>query len=123
MELISDYLETYEGRDKFLRTLSYASKLLSIIPKSNENAEKIKYFSSQMSGCRVMLRLLDDIPTIYYTYSYGWGKQVSLNIIKLFLKIKKSNCNFWIDNNLINFSFPTGARLVIEVAGLYRKYH
>lgn len=78
MELISDYLETYEGRDKFLKTLSYTSKLLTIIPRSQENINKIKYFSSQISDCRVILRLLDDIPSIYYAYSYWNGKQVCL---------------------------------------------
>ncbi|KAF7990215.1 hypothetical protein HCN44_000020 [Aphidius gifuensis] len=93
MELITDYLETYEGRDKFLRTLSYTSKLLTIIPRSQENVNKIKYFSSQMSDCRVMLRLFDDIPTIYYAYSYWNGKQESdsllrwLNIVQNILDI------------------------------------
>lgn len=76
MELISEYLESYEGRDKFLRTLSYAAKLATVFPKSNETAHKFKYFGSQMSGCRVMLRLLDDIPSIHYALTYGWGKQV-----------------------------------------------
>ncbi|XP_063995447.1 peroxisomal membrane protein 11C [Diachasmimorpha longicaudata] len=75
MELISEYLETYEGRDKFLRTLSYAAKLATVFPKSEDTANKFKYFGSQMSGCRVMLRLLDDIPSLYYALTYGSGRQ------------------------------------------------
>ncbi|XP_015114057.1 peroxisomal membrane protein 11C [Diachasma alloeum] len=75
MELISEYLESYEGRDKFLRTLSYAAKLATVFPKSNDTASKFKYFGSQMSGCRVMLRLLDDIPSLHYALTYGSGRQ------------------------------------------------
>ncbi|OXU30628.1 hypothetical protein TSAR_003642 [Trichomalopsis sarcophagae] len=73
--LISDYLDTYEGRDKFLRTLSYAAKLASGFPSSDDTADKFKSFGSKMSGARVILRLLDDIPNIHHAMSYGWGQQ------------------------------------------------
>lgn len=74
--LLSDYLNTYEGRDKFLRTLSYAAKLASALPKSSENVAKFQMFSSKMSGCRVILRLLDDIPNLHSAISYSWGQKV-----------------------------------------------
>ncbi|XP_076174218.1 peroxisomal biogenesis factor 11c isoform X2 [Ptiloglossa arizonensis] len=73
--LISEYLETYQGRDKFLRTLSYMAKFATLGILSKEIEEKFKIFSSQMSGCRVILRLLDDIPMIHYVMTYGWGKK------------------------------------------------
>lgn len=79
--LISEYLETYQGRDKFLRTLSYMAKFATLGILSKEIEEKFKIFSSQMSGCRVILRLLDDIPMIHYVMTYGWGKKRHVNFI------------------------------------------
>ncbi|XP_029047393.2 peroxisomal membrane protein 11C [Osmia bicornis bicornis] len=73
--LVSEYLKTYEGRDKFLRTLSYMVKLATLGASSKEMENKLKIFGSQMSECRVILRLLDDIPMIHYALSYGWGKE------------------------------------------------
>ncbi|KAK1134759.1 hypothetical protein K0M31_007533 [Melipona bicolor] len=75
--LISEYLETHQGRDKFLRTLSYAAKFATLGTFSNETERKLKIFSSQISECRMILRLLDDIPTIHYAMTYGWGKEES----------------------------------------------
>ncbi|KAJ8674110.1 hypothetical protein QAD02_005372 [Eretmocerus hayati] len=73
--VISEYLDSYEGRDKFLRTLSYAAKLASGFPSSSNTADKFKIFSSKMSGARVILRLLDDIPNLHHAMTYGWGQK------------------------------------------------
>jgi len=75
IEVISEYLDSYEGRDKFLRTLAYAAKLASGFPASNKTSDKFKSFSSKMSGARVILRLLDDIPNIHHAMTYGWGQK------------------------------------------------
>ncbi|XP_015598047.1 peroxisomal membrane protein 11C isoform X2 [Cephus cinctus] len=75
LALVSEYLNTYPGRDKMLRTLSYVAKLVAGLSKSPEAAEKFKIIGSQMSSCRVTLRLLDDIPMLHYAMSYGLGKQ------------------------------------------------
>ncbi|XP_024887496.1 peroxisomal membrane protein 11C [Temnothorax curvispinosus] len=75
LPLTSDYLETYSGRDKMLRTLSYTAKLLTVCTSSKNTEKKLKTFGSQMSECRVMLRLLDDLPTLHCVMTYGWGKQ------------------------------------------------
>lgn len=75
IELISDYLDTYSGRDKFLKTMSYMAKLATITAMNEETAMKWKVFSSKMSECRIILRLLDDIPMLHYAVTYGWGKQ------------------------------------------------
>ncbi|CAD1475758.1 unnamed protein product, partial [Heterotrigona itama] len=80
--LISEYLETHQGRDKFLKTLSYATKFATLGIFSNETEKKLKIFSSQISECRMILRLLDDIPTIHYAMTYGWGKEESDWLIK-----------------------------------------
>jgi len=73
--LVSDYLETYSGRDRMLRTLSYTAKLLTVCTSSKSTEKKLKTFGSKMSECRVMLRLLDDLPTLHCVMTYGWGKQ------------------------------------------------
>ncbi|XP_033362262.1 peroxisomal membrane protein 11C [Bombus vosnesenskii] len=80
--LISEYLETHQGRDKFLRTLSYMAKFATLGTSSNETEKKLKIFSSQMSECRMILRLLDDIPTIHYAMKYGWGKEEPDRLIR-----------------------------------------
>ncbi|XP_008547933.1 peroxisomal membrane protein 11C [Microplitis demolitor] len=82
MELISNYLESYEGRDKLLRTLSYAAKLATVIPRSEDDKKKFKIFGSQMSNCRIILRLLDDIPTLNYAIKYDWTNKATDPYIK-----------------------------------------
>lgn len=79
--VISEYLDSYEGRDKFLRTLSYAAKLASGFPSSDDTANKFKSFGSKMSGARVILRLLDDIPNIHCAMNYRWGQKVHLHTV------------------------------------------
>lgn len=79
---MNDYLETYSGRDKMLRTLSYAAKLLTVCTSSKSTEKKLKTFGSQMSECRVMLRLLDDLPTLHFVMTYGWGKQEPDRLIR-----------------------------------------
>lgn len=76
MEILLNYLDTYRGRDKILRTLSYIAKLITVTTTSKKTEAKLKTFSSKMSECRVILRLLDDLSIFYYARKYGWGKQV-----------------------------------------------
>lgn len=71
---ISDYLDTYAGRDKALRTLSYAAKFLTVIASSKNTEKKLNIFSSQLSEGRMILRMLDDVPTLHYVITYGWGE-------------------------------------------------
>ncbi|XP_011498573.1 PREDICTED: peroxisomal membrane protein 11C [Ceratosolen solmsi marchali] len=85
---ISEYLETYEGRDKFLRTLSYAAKLASGFSSSHDTAIKFKKFGSKMSGARVILRLLDDIPNIHRVKTYTLRQKHSDWIIR-FIEVFK----------------------------------
>ncbi|XP_066594063.1 peroxisomal membrane protein 11C [Prorops nasuta] len=81
--LVSEYLETYSGRDKFLRLFSYAAKLATIAATTKDTENKLKTLGSQLSGSRVILRLLDDIPTLCGVMSYGWGKQEPDQLIRI----------------------------------------
>lgn len=67
-------LETYRGRDKILRTLCYLTKYLGGVQSNELLAKKLFIFSSQLSGARATLRLLDDFPMIKYSLEYGLGK-------------------------------------------------
>ncbi|XP_012268478.2 peroxisomal membrane protein 11C [Athalia rosae] len=79
---ITEVLDTYQGRDKFLRLFAYLGKLGTGIIPYNDVAVKSQIFSSQISGCRVILRLLDDIPTLHSIASYGWGKEEPDRLIR-----------------------------------------
>lgn len=85
LAIISNYLETTSGRDKVFRLLSYAAKLLTACTSSRSTEQKLNIFSKQMSECRVMIRLLDDVPALHDAIAYGWGNKVLLLIIKVVL--------------------------------------
>jgi peroxin-11C len=76
IEDISKFLGTHSGRDKVIRTLSYATKLAAAFVSSEETVRKLETISGQLSACRTVLRLFDDIPMLNYTLTYGLGKEV-----------------------------------------------
>ncbi|GFG31951.1 hypothetical protein Cfor_01862 [Coptotermes formosanus] len=76
IEEISKFLSTHNGRDKVIRTLFYTAKLASALTSSEETVFKLETISGQLSACRIVLRLFDDIPMLNYTLTYGLGKQV-----------------------------------------------
>ncbi|XP_029551702.1 peroxisomal membrane protein 11C [Salmo trutta] len=72
-------LESYRGRDKVIRTLCYGSQLvggvLSEKPglSSAQLGKSLLLFSAQLSHCRTVLRLFDDLSMLTYSQSYGLG--------------------------------------------------
>jgi peroxin-11C len=76
IEAISKFLSTHNGRDKVIRTLSYTAKLAAALVSSKDTVRKFETISAQLSACRTVLRLFDDIPMLNYTLTYGWGKEV-----------------------------------------------
>lgn len=78
LSILSYYLSTYEGRDKFLRCFAYSAKFASgFTPRTC--AGNFKTVSNEISNSRVVLRLLDDIPTWYDALSCEWIKKVLLS--------------------------------------------
>lgn len=73
--LLSNYLNSYEGRDKFLRFFSYSTKFLSGITYGT-TTKNFKTISSEMSNCRVVLRLMDDVPAWHDALSHEWIRKV-----------------------------------------------
>lgn len=79
---ILDFLETYRGRDKVLRTLCYTSKCASGLIQNEGVSARLDSFSGQLSACRATLRLLDDIPMLAYFVEYGLGDKVCIFFFK-----------------------------------------
>ncbi|XP_043464678.1 peroxisomal membrane protein 11C-like [Leptopilina heterotoma] len=76
ISLLSNFLNDYEGRDKFLRLFSYTAKFACGVT-SGRTAGNLKKVSSEMSNCRVVLRLMDDIPAWHDALSYEWTRKQS----------------------------------------------
>lgn len=79
---------------QIVRTLCYTTKLASGMYSSKDPdfAKKLAIFSSKMSQTRATLRLLDDLPMLSYSLSYGTGSKVLwmafLQIVTMFTKAK-----------------------------------
>lgn len=77
MEQLVRVLETYRGRDKVIRTLCYGSQLvggvMSRSPSSLRVGQSLLLLSAQLSHCRTVLRLFDDLSMLGYSHSYGLG--------------------------------------------------
>lgn len=86
-------LQTYSGRDKVIRTVTYLSLMLSGISKSNENSKKFLTVSLQLSLCRTILRLFDDLPMLSYTLSYGLGRGVSSRAVYRTAPLRQLQCS------------------------------
>uniref|UniRef100_A0A8C6UK44 Peroxisomal biogenesis factor 11 gamma n=1 Tax=Neogobius melanostomus TaxID=47308 RepID=A0A8C6UK44_9GOBI len=81
LEELVRVLETYRGRDKVIRTVCYGSQLvggvLSRSPPSDASSrsagQSLLLLSAQLSHCRTVLRLFDDLSMLGYSHSYGLG--------------------------------------------------
>lgn len=74
-------LESYRGRDKVIRTACYGSQLVGGVLSQGTNTDNasrrlgksLLLFSAQLSNCRTVLRLFDDLSMLAYSHSYGLG--------------------------------------------------
>ncbi|XP_041646725.1 peroxisomal membrane protein 11C [Cheilinus undulatus] len=81
VEALVRVLETYRGRDKVIRTLCYGSQLVggALSRKaetevtSQQLGKSLLLFSAQLSHCRTVLRLFDDLSMLAYSHGYGLG--------------------------------------------------
>ncbi|XP_060797586.1 peroxisomal membrane protein 11C [Neoarius graeffei] len=77
-ESVVNLLESYRGRDKVIRTVCYGSQLVGgILSRKTANTSQLGkgllLFSAQLSHCRTVLRLFDDLSMAAYSLSYGLG--------------------------------------------------
>ncbi|XP_057697611.1 peroxisomal membrane protein 11C [Corythoichthys intestinalis] len=83
-------LESYRGRDKVIRTFCYGSQLVGGILSCKAEAhdfshnlgKRLLLFSAQLSHCRTVLRLFDDLSMLTYSHSYGFGSQEKDGIVR-----------------------------------------
>ena len=76
MDVFSELLDSYSGRDSVIRAVNYTCLYFSGCT-SRSTSLKLKKISEQLSYCRLILRLFDDLPMLRYTVMYGLGKEVS----------------------------------------------
>lgn len=83
VEALVRVLESYRGRDKVIRTACYGSQLVggALTRKAGTDAssqrlgKSLLLFSAQLSHCRTVLRLFDDLSMLAYSHSYGLGAE------------------------------------------------
>ncbi|XP_076133363.1 peroxisomal membrane protein 11C [Alosa pseudoharengus] len=85
--LIVNLLESYRGRDKVVRTLCYGSQLVGGVLSqktagSSEIGKSLMLFSAQLSHCRTVLRLFDDLSMVAYSRNYGLGNREEDSIVR-----------------------------------------
>ncbi|XP_063146729.1 peroxisomal membrane protein 11C isoform X2 [Candoia aspera] len=74
-------LETYRGRDRVMRTISYGCQLAGGIlvtrrqPGEASLGQSLLAVSAQLSHCRTVLRLFDDLAMLSYSCQYGLGNK------------------------------------------------
>ncbi|XP_053321706.1 peroxisomal membrane protein 11C [Spea bombifrons] len=73
-------LESYRGRDRLMRTLCYSCQLLGGLMTQKNGArpnfgKSLLIVASQLSHCRTVLRLFDDLSMLAYSMKYGLGKK------------------------------------------------
>ncbi|KAL7992856.1 hypothetical protein Chor_017112 [Crotalus horridus] len=74
-------LETYRGRDRVIRTICYGCQLAGGIlvarrqPGESPLGQGLLTVSAQLSHCRTVLRLFDDLTMLSYSCQYGLGNK------------------------------------------------
>ncbi|XP_069734286.1 peroxisomal membrane protein 11C [Phaenicophaeus curvirostris] len=73
-------LETYRGRDRLVRTLCYGCQLAGGTLAGPQTAPtglpgSLLAVSAQLSACRTVLRLFDDLAMLSHSCSYGLGPE------------------------------------------------
>lgn len=89
LDRIDEYLDTYSGRDKFLKALCYSLKFATGFTDSPKSLHNLKLVSSEISNCRTILRFLDYVPVVKYILSYKFGKNEKDKYLKM---IGRASC-------------------------------
>ncbi|XP_075402035.1 peroxisomal membrane protein 11C [Tenrec ecaudatus] len=77
---LASALESYRGRDRLIRMLGYCCQLVGGIlveqgPARSDVGTRLLALSTQLSHCRTVLRLFDDLAMFAYTKQYGLGTE------------------------------------------------
>ncbi|XP_032107925.1 peroxisomal membrane protein 11C isoform X2 [Sapajus apella] len=85
---LASALESYRGRDRLIRVLGYCCQLVGGVlveqcPARSEVGTRLLVVSTQLSHCRTILRLFDDLAMFVYTKQYGLGAQEEDAFVRL----------------------------------------
>ncbi|XP_060702555.1 peroxisomal membrane protein 11C [Hemiscyllium ocellatum] len=88
MDAVANALESYRGRDRFVRTVCYSSRLLGglLVVQAGGRPElgrRLLLVAQQLSNCRATLRLFDDLSMFLYSRGYGLGGTEEDAILRL----------------------------------------
>ncbi|XP_070545936.1 peroxisomal membrane protein 11C-like [Ptychodera flava] len=78
MDVAVSVLESYRGKDKVIRTATYAALLVAGVAQDSGNkplSQSLQTAVGSFSACRTVLRLFDDLSMLAHTLGYGLGKQ------------------------------------------------
>lgn len=75
MDTAVQVLTTHRGRDRVLRTTSYACFLISGVAKGKVQ-ERLCILGTELSLCRTVTRLFDDIMMLNYNVKTSFGLKV-----------------------------------------------
>ncbi|XP_064424532.1 peroxisomal membrane protein 11C [Latimeria chalumnae] len=80
-------MESHRGRDRVVRMLCYGSQLVGGVlarcqDRQSEYGKSLLVLSAQLSHCRTVLRLFDDLSMLAYTRQYGWGTREQDPVIR-----------------------------------------
>ncbi|XP_053179118.1 peroxisomal membrane protein 11C [Scomber japonicus] len=90
VESLVRLLESYRGRDKVIRTMCYGSQLVGGVlsrkaeadVSSRQLGKSLLLFSAQLSHCRTVLRLFDDLSMLAYSHGYGFGAEEEDTVVR-----------------------------------------
>ncbi|XP_064644941.1 peroxisomal membrane protein 11C-like [Lineus longissimus] len=78
---ISQFLCTWQGRDKTIRTCSFGLGFISGVFPTQQ--QKLGAIQGQLSSCRVVLRLFGDLPVWLHCVDYGLGAKEKHPLMKV----------------------------------------
>ncbi|KAJ1520856.1 hypothetical protein ONE63_003944 [Megalurothrips usitatus] len=87
LDRLDEYLDTYSGRDKFLKAICYSLKFATGFSQSSKSIHDLKLVSSEISNCRTILRFLDYVSVFKYVLSYKFGRNEKDKYLKLIGRI------------------------------------
>ncbi|KAG9466078.1 hypothetical protein GDO78_017248 [Eleutherodactylus coqui] len=79
---VVNVLESYRGRDRLIRTLCYSCQLIGGVGEERCGGRRLLIVASQLSHCRTVLRLFDDLSMLAYSLQYGLGKKEKDGLIR-----------------------------------------
>jgi len=76
LEIAAERLRVHAWRDKTMRTTAYCFSLIATRYSNTKLGTRAGRIATALNSTRAFTRLLDDLPMLKATLTYGFGKQV-----------------------------------------------